>query len=278
MKRLLTLALIIFAVIFTKAQAQAAVVDLRTLSSSGSINGAIFEQMDVTRAGSGNLDPFVRLSDGGGNIINGYNTSYRPGIYYTNVNTSITFTHDLQLSALQNNILTLGGISYYEFLLDINQKNQNTPDKDIDKDGDIDINDIDPDKLLSLDQLKIYLSSTGNQNVAIGTSPLITPIYNLGANEVWLNAGLSTGSGAGDMRALIPTSIFGTDYDKYVYFYSEFGGTSSIGNGVARPNNDGFEEWGERTDSPVVPEPTTISLLGLGLLGLFGLKKRGGVR
>ena len=75
---------------------------------------------------------------------------------------------------------------------------------------------------------------------------------------------LNPGSGRGDIVVLIPSDLFGTNNNKYVYLYSKLG--------VNLPADDGFEEWGIGSGGAIIPEPATLALLGLGCL-LFRSRK-----
>ena len=71
--------------------AGANVVNLTTRGSSGTVNGAFFEQIDPRSTGSGVIDPFVRVNPGGSaNCEHGYNTSHRKLEF--DENSSPTFT------------------------------------------------------------------------------------------------------------------------------------------------------------------------------------------
>lgn len=234
--------LLIIAVV-TVSPAHAAMLDLTTVGAWGTINGANFQQFSDGAAGSGNIDAFVRIQKTG--VEQGYNTSGRPVEF--DENTSLSFTHSLLLSEVP--IVTNGGTSFREFLLDINQSGVN---------------------LLSLDDLEIALHASGD---LIEYSTIFAlPIYDMNApgedNWVKLDYSLNAGSGAGDMLAYIPDSFFmdefGVYLNDYVYLYSKFG--QNLG------ANDGFEEWAHGVGGPVIPEPATILLLGLGALAL--LRKR----
>jgi hypothetical protein len=246
-----------FSVVFAASlPLQAATIDLTTLNSSGSANGGFFKWIPSQSTGSGVIDPFVRISDNG-SIVEGYNADARPVMDH--VNTSPTFTKDIQFSAIPQVVNPAGAAAgtYLEFLLDINQTKESP--------------------LLSLHEIEIY-TRTGKLAVANTYASLTgnaTKKWDLdlgadGNSVIELNYALNSGSGSGDMLAYIPLSLFGgvlpTDY---LYLYSAFGNPNG--------NNDGFEEWAVRT-GPTVPAPdsgSTVAMLGAALIILAGVSRRG---
>jgi hypothetical protein len=210
-------------------------LDLTAPGSWGTINEAIFQQYSDGAAGSGNIDAFVRVQATG--IEQGYNTDYRP-VQFDEDNSS-TFNHSQLLSEIP--IVTDGGVSYREFLLDVDQSSQ----------------------FISLDKLEIYLEAT--PDIGLYPDDFTTLVYDLDAGEdnwVKLNYSLNGGSGGGDMLAYIPDGLFmdefGVYLNDYVYLYSKFGENFAA--------DDGFEEWAHGVGGPVIPEPATVLLLGLGCL------------
>jgi len=229
-------------------------VDLTSYDSSGTINDALFLQFTTGAAGSGLIDPFVRIQAGSLEVVKGYNTD---GTLEFETKAG-THTHALQLSAVP--VATIGGTGYREFLLDINQAG-----------GD--------KTKISLDDLKIHLA---NSDVLTGypdpaTSPFGSfgdPVYDLDAgtadNWILLDMALSgSGSGKLDMIALIPDDNFkdgtGAYLGDWLYLYSKFGESESS----AYPNTDGFEEWTIGVGGPVIPAPGAMLLgsIGVGLVG-----------
>jgi hypothetical protein len=229
---------------------------------SGTINGAFFTTTDNASTGTGVIDSFVRMGTNG-NSESGYNATARPVM--PDVNTSPSFTRDIQLSAVPIVTNPTGAApgSYYEFLLDINQLNA-SPN-------------------LTLYTLQVWTKST-----ALTTADTLAALTGSGATKrydmdtgsdsrIQLNYSLNSGSGSGDMFFYVPTSAFaGVPTTSFVYLYSAFG-TEDGGTGTYYPTNDGFEEWAVRTNTPsfsVADGSTTISLLGGALLALAALRRR----
>jgi len=233
--RVRRLVLFTLTVLLPTASVHAVVVDLSYEGASGIINGARFYQFNEIPTGTGRVNTFLRIQGFGEQ--HGYNTDGT-----VEYDTMAGFTHSIQISDLP--VATIGGTDYRELFLDINQ---------------------DGERILSLDELRIAIRGSGNQT---GYSTIFaTPIYDLdtgGDNWIKLDDFINVGSGHGDMLALIPDSLFNGPDNKYVYLYAKFGANS--------PADNGFEEWGHGTPDPLIPEPATVLLLGLG--ALVSLRRR----
>ncbi|MHC4605136.1 MAG: hypothetical protein ACYS6W_17610, partial [Planctomycetota bacterium] len=195
-------------------------LDLTTAGSSGTINGAFFEQWDGQPTGTGVFDPFLRIQRDPPPPYGteaGYNTDGTTE-FQTKEFGGHNWCHSLPVSLLIP--VTIGGTSYYQFTLDVDETSAQGGNTG---------------PLLSLDELRIHLAASGdlsgypNPSIADPTTfeygLFGDPIYDLNPageeNWILLDYSLNHGNGSGDMIANIPTSLFtGGDY---VYLYSQFG-------------------------------------------------------
>src|SRR5262249_26145818 len=158
-------------------------------------------QTNTQPTGTGVIDPFVRIQRTG--TERGYNTDGQ--IEFDTKDTN-NWTRSLPLNSLQ--AVTIGGVQYFQFLLDINESGTDTK------------------RLLSLNQVQIYLgdspSLTGFKEDSgfNGHSKSVYDLDGAGDKTIELDYKLNSGSGSGDMFMYIPTSLF-TQYDttKYGYVY-----------------------------------------------------------
>jgi hypothetical protein len=211
--------------------ADATVVDLSTsLSATGSINDALFFASDQQPAGTGFIDPFLRVQ--ASPTEQGYNTD--GGFPFDDKNPH-NFQHSLLLSSLMQ--FDINGTEYFKFMLDANQSGTSN-------------------HLFTLTQLQIYTANSGSLLPTSlnpdGTIALGSLVYNMNAggttNTVITTA---TGSGKYDAVVYIPVSLFNLS-DKFVYLY------------FAGQGNGGFEEWTAATGVNPVPEASTFfPIIGL---------------
>jgi len=242
--------------------ANATTINDLTGGGSVTINNGIFSTTSFQTAGTGVIDPFVRIQNVGAEA--GYNTSAG-----TPLNDKNSFNYDLLLSSLQ--LVKVGNQFYYDFRLDLNQSGNTSGDSKI-----------------TLNQVEIFGLNSSAPSSGVGVDPVTgratsanllgTLLWDMNpngdsANAVLLDFDLNKGgSGEGDMRLLVPSSAL-TGYTNIV-FYSQFG-QNPIPDGTA--SDAGFEEWDAVKGSNVginplgspVPEPSTI-VAGALLLLPFG--------
>jgi hypothetical protein len=219
--------------------------DLRTTGNL-TLNGAYFEEFSLEGStGTGVFNPFLQVNKsglGGGSHpqspVYGYNTDLSvPDFPVTFYITEPTYAVPLsELPRIQFN-----SVWYREFVLDSNQ----------DKGGG------GQNRLLTWDELRIYQTNTNMINYT--TLSGLTPIWDLDSGQdrdILFDGQYAAGSGQGDMRILIPDSLFSLSYE-YVIAWVSFGGynTDPGNNATAvvstHPNNDGFEEFGYIVYPPV---------------------------
>src|SRR5437660_5035042 len=163
---------LIVAIIICTTVGRATVVDLTGSNDSGTINGAQFVFTTPQPTGTGVIQPFLRLENSP--VEQGYNTS--GGTPFEDK--AGPWTHDLSFGNLQNTQVTLGGVSYFKLLLDVNEPSGSK-------------------SLISLDQLHFYTSNLGGQTTT-NVASLGTLRYTFVSGEsVISDASIHLGSGLG---------------------------------------------------------------------------------
>jgi hypothetical protein len=242
------------------------IVDLTVVGNSGTINAAIYEQIDPHSTGTGVINSFSQQSPkGSGTTSRAYNTTVDNVL--DNAMTD-NFNHSIALGDVS--VVLRGNYFYREFFLDINESPGGG------------------DKFLSLDEVQVFVGGTANNSVATFTGGILdhdgTLVYRMDQyddNWVALDAALNSGSGSGDMFLLIPNSRFrGYSASDVVTLYSQFGlqGTNPSGFIGKFGSSGGFEEWALR-DPPVfahTPEPAAWQLLAINLLLFSSTRRKAG--
>jgi hypothetical protein len=170
-------------------------IDLQATDASYTFtDGAIFERVTPTNAGTGTYDPFLTIDHK--DTEAGYNTDENNQL--NNVDGGDR-TQDLLLASIP--IKIIDGVAYYEFRVDLNEDNN--------------------DPVISIESLELYTSSSGAvsadfQGIAAADAFLgvdgYTKVFDLDTQNVdrlILSDVTSSGSGDDDYRFLVPVSSFG---------------------------------------------------------------------
>ena len=198
-------------------------LDITAAGSLISRNGAIFTDAVNVGSGTGGYNTFLAISDDNdaNSSERGFNSDDTNPLDGTNDEIDHSKTHTVRVSDLV--IVTVNGIQYYEFRVDLNEANST------------------PNTQISLDQFKIYTSGSGaiQDTTTLFGQSLRYDLDQGGDVSVLLSEANSSGSGTDDYAVLVPVSNFaGAASSDFIYLFVEMGKA-----GVGWEANGGFEEW-----------------------------------
>ena len=228
---LLGILIIVAGFVVSGPAAQGTLVDLTTgPDASGEIDGALFFATQQQPAGTGYIDPFLRIQQK--NFEQGYNTD---GGFPFDDKTPHNYQHSLYIPDLTATIFN--GTPYLVFMLDSNQNGNSFTEHTIE-----------------MTSLQIFTTNDPNQTTESFTAGGIlalngTLVYNLDATGDNTVKATALGSGKANFFMYIPVSLVQTG-ELYLVLYSAFG------NDI--PADGGFEEWVFVPGTAPIPETSTL--------------------
>jgi hypothetical protein len=239
--------------------------------------GTIYELIDTHPAGTGVFQPFLSYQHKGQE--EGINTSQLGnGQGVLDDKRVPQWTHDVHVGDLGT--ITRNGVNYFAFELDANEKGSGNPDR-----------------LLSIDDIRIYTSASspfvggggtiGNDSQAhtainadsatLGSLRYAQNEPNGTANFVLIDAsrrteGSTSGSGSSDMLVLVPQSLFDLTHPEYFLTFYTLNGVHELAEDDG--SDAGFEEWRYLAGAAVPDGGSTLLLLGSALIPLGLLRAR----